>query len=208
MRMKNVVAVVFEEESSTYEVLSALKTREGTSSVLTASVVKHANGEIIVEDGYTIDNDSDNWALGGLIGGLIGILGGPIGILLYGSVGALVGSAVDSENIENTGSVLNEVATHLGKNKTALLLIADEHSENELNQFFAVYHPLRVVREPYLTVQTDVYQAEELQEELAREAKRKIKEEKKDKWKDKAQQKQKELEDKFNQIKEKLSKEG
>jgi len=204
--MKNVIIAIFSEESKTYEALSELKSRSGSTLVLTAGVVKNVNGNLTVKDGYNLDDYGANWATGGLLGGVIGLLGGPVGVLLGGGLGTLIGSGVDASQADDTVNILKQVTSNLGNYELALLVIADENNNNELNQFFRTHGSSHIIRESFIDVQTEVYQAQELEEHLAKEAKRKIREEKKAKWRAQAEAKQQELQDRFEEVKERMKK--
>lgn len=202
--MKNVIIGIFKEESKAYETLSELKNRSGSSTVITAGIVKNENGNVLIKDGYNFDDYESNWAAGGLIGGLIGIIGGPVGVLLGGSMGTLIGSAVDMSTANESFNIAHQVISKLENNQLALFIMAEEPSHSELNDFLLSYNCDQIIRESYIDVQVEIYQAQELEERLAKEANKKIREEKKEEWHYKAEEKQIELDKKVDNIKEKI----
>lgn len=203
--MKNVIIGVFAEESKTYQTLSELKTRAGSSVVLTAGIVKNENGHLQVKDGYNFDDYGSNWATGGLLGSLIGILGGPVGVLAGGSLGTLIGTGVDADSIGDSVSIVHKIGSKIDNYQLGLMLIVDEPTTHELDHFLYDHGCSTIIRESYVDVQTEIYQAQELEEHLAKEAKKKLREEKKEKWRSKAEARQQELQEKIDQFKEKLS---
>lgn len=202
--MKNIIIGIFKEESKAYETLSELKSRSGSSTVITAGIVKNENGNVLVKDGYNFDDYESNWAAGGIIGGLIGIIGGPIGILLGGSMGTLIGSAVDMSNADESFNIGRQVVSKLQNNQLALIIMAEEPSIDELDEFLFKYDCDQIIRESYVDVQVEIYQAQELEERLAKEANKKIREDKKEEWRHKAEEKQDELDKKVDNVKTKI----
>ena len=176
--MKNVIVSIFSEESKTYEAMSSLKSKTGTTEVDCASIIKNSNGHITLRDGFGNDFD-DNWATGGLLGALIGLLGGPIGMLLGSSIGILIGTSVDMSDADSTNSVIRQVIAHLGNYKLALVIIADEIAPDELDDFLNSYGANEIIRESYIDVKNEVIEAEKIEKEMAKEAKRRVKSAKK-----------------------------
>lgn len=101
--MESIVSIVFEVESEAYQAMTALKKAPITKQRIISQAVlaKKVDGHIVVEDGFDTGLETaDDTHLGGLLGGLVGIIGGPVGVLLSGSIGALSGSLVDSFDTE------------------------------------------------------------------------------------------------------------
>ena len=87
--MDNVVLVTFEDEGDAYEEFNRLKDNEATTdfTILEMAVVKNVDGAIMVPDGFQDGYDeTDNTAFGGVIGAVVGLLGGPVGVLIFGSL--------------------------------------------------------------------------------------------------------------------------
>ena len=77
---QNIVVGIFEVESEAYQALTQLKQYPGDekSYVSTAALVKKENGTLRTLDGFdTGSNTADDMAIGGLVGALFGVLGGP-----------------------------------------------------------------------------------------------------------------------------------
>ena len=67
---------------------------------------------------------------------LIGILGGPIGVLLGFTTGALLGSLVDVNKADQDQLVLSGISAALPVGQPALIVDAGENDEGILNSFF------------------------------------------------------------------------
>lgn len=199
--MENVIVVIFQDEKTSYQVLSDLKGRSGQSSILQAGIIQNINGSVVVKDGWADGGRSTSWASGGLLGGLIGILGGPIGMLLGASFGMLVGSTMDTEDIVNENSVLERTALGLKDGHLALIVIADEPDTQELDGFFDYYGPKTLIRHDVASVQAEIYQAEEAAKELKKQAHAKMREEKKVEWKHKAEEVRDKIKGQFDSLK-------
>lgn len=176
--MKNVIISIFGEESKTYEAMSYLKGKRGTAQVDCASIIKNVNGHITLQDGFGDDID-DHWAAGGLIGALVGLIGGPIGMLLGGSLGMLIGGSVDLSDADSNDSVIRQVIGNLGNYKLALVIVADEVSSNELDEFLQNHGASEIIRESYAEVKSEILEAQSVEKEMARDTKRRLKEERK-----------------------------
>lgn len=176
--MKNVIVSIFNEESKTYEAMSHLKSKTGTTVIDSASIIKNVNGHITYQDGFG-DNIDDRWATGGLIGALIGLLGGPIGMLLGSSLGILIGGVADASDADSANSVIRRVIAELGNYKLALVIVADEVTGDELDEFLTSHGSCKIIRESYIEVKNEVIEAESVERDMAKEAKRRLKEERK-----------------------------
>lgn len=196
--MQNVIIVIFKDENTCYRVLSDLKTRLGRSVALEAGIIKNAGGSIVIKDGYRWNTDIGSaWISGGLIGGLIGILAGPLGMLLGASIGMLIGGVADwgsyeEDTVKNIG-IIQEMVNNLHENQLALVVVADEENEQELNDFFRSYGAASILRRSVASVQAEVYQAQETEKELRKQARARMREEKKSEWHKKAKEVQEEV---------------
>lgn len=200
--MKNVIVASFVDESKTYEALSKLKTRTGTTEVISAGIIRHQNGNVKIMDGFNKYNYGSGWISGTLIGTMVGILGGPIGMLLGMSIGSLVGVSMDANKIKDDNSTINQVVAHLANYECILFILAEETSNNELDAFINQFNPTEVLRKSYVEVQAEVDHAKEMEKSMARDAKQKLHEENKEKFLDSAKEKEKELEAKIKKIEE------
>lgn len=203
--MENVIVAIFENESTTYQVLSELKTRQGDSTVLEAGIVQNAGGTLVVKDGWTSAENRSSWAAGGLIGGLVGVLGGPVGMLLGASLGMLVGDAADAGDIMDQTGLIEQAAHDLQDQHLALILVADEPVAKELDEYLTGQGARQVIRRDVAAVQGEIYQAEDAAKELRKQARAKMREEKKAEWHQKAQDVQGKVKGEFEKLKSKVT---
>ena len=179
--MESIISAVFKVESEGYQALTELKRRPVTDSCIVsqAALVKKANGKLTVLDAFDTGMETSNdTAIGGLVGGLLGILGGPVGVLLTGSMGALVGSAMDTDDAVYNASLMEKVTEQFLDGEVAVVALAQE-SENGAMAARLSNFDVSVVREDAAEVAEEVRQAEALQREMAREAKKRLREKKK-----------------------------
>ena len=120
--MYNIVAAIFEVESEGYQALTTLAKNPimNDTTVLQMALVKRDNGYLKICDSFDSGIHSTNDTLiGGLVGSVIGMLGGPIGMLLMGSYGALAGfkvtiarfdAVVIAEEVEEAQKIQKEMA--------------------------------------------------------------------------------------------------
>lgn len=202
--MENVIIAVYENESTTYQVLSELKNRTGSSTVLVAGAIQNIGGSVVIKDGWSNGDSGTSWASGGLIGGLVGMLGGPVGMLMGGSLGMLVGSVADADDAMDDNSIIQKVAHDLKDQHLALIVLAQEESPLELDGFLTHYGSTQIIRRDVAAVQAEIYQAEEAQKELQKQARAKMREEKKTEWRQKAADVQSKIKQDIEKVKEKL----
>jgi uncharacterized membrane protein len=169
----NVVVVSFQQESSTYEALTDLKELRAQDQFevqAAAVVLRDESGHLVVKD-QASDRRVTGTATGGLLGLLIGVLGGPLGVLLAGATGVLVGSLFDMEDEDDTESVLSEISRAVGPGQTALLADLIEQSPELLDTAMARLNG-SVLRLPVAQVEAEIATAEEAQQEAKRQARK------------------------------------
>lgn len=100
-------------ESEGFQAFSELKARSVTNDyvVSQAIIAKNTEGSIKTLDGFdTGAQTSNDTAVGGLIGFLLSIAGGPLGMMIMGGYGALIGSAVDWSDAAEVAAEVDEAA--------------------------------------------------------------------------------------------------
>ena len=116
----------------------------------------------------------------------------PLGLLLGGAGGALLGSLIDLDNAEEAESVLATMARAIQPGKTALIAQVTEPAvevvDGEMERLGG-----EVVRRPVYEVEAEIAAAEEAAMAAEEEARRKLREEKSAERKEKVQQKIDEL---------------
>jgi len=126
-------------------------------------------------------------------------MGGPLGVLLGGAYGMLLGSLVDLGVAEEEESVLATMARAIQPGTTALLVEATEPTvevvDSEMERLGG-----DVVRHPVVEVEAELAAAEEATRVAEREARCKLREERRAELKEKVQQKIDELKAKLESL--------
>lgn len=189
--VQNIVVGLFEVESEAYQALAELRQNPGNDSsyLSAAALIKKENGALRMLDGFDTGADtSDDMAVGGLVGALFGILGGPVGILLGGSYGMLVGSVLDTDDTVMNASMLEQISKKMVDGEIAIIGLAYEENEEildaKLNKFKTT-----IVRFDAATVAAEVEEAAALEDEMARQARKDLRDEKKAARKEKREEK-------------------
>ncbi|MDE7273912.1 MAG: DUF1269 domain-containing protein [Lachnospiraceae bacterium] len=182
--MENVVMVLFDVESEAYQALSELK-RDAVNPLYTISqmeLVKKMNGRILPCDGFDSGVDTrDDAVMGGLIGGLVGILGGPLGILLSGSIGALIGNVKDTFDAEKNISMLEYVSEKAKENQAALIALLQETDEMHFDRRLSKFRT-EILRWDAAIIAIEVEEAENLEREMQKQARDRMRSEKKEEF--------------------------
>ena len=205
---QNIVVGLFEVESEAYQALTQLKQNPGDeySYVLAAALVKKENGALRTLDAFdTGANTADDTALGGLVGSLFGIIGGPIGVLLGGSYGMLLGSTFDANDAVDNASLLEQIAGKLQNNDVAIVALTSEENEAILDQKLAGFKAV-VARFDAAHVAAEVDEARQLEAEMARQAKKELRDEKKANRKEKRAEKKAKMSAEWEAFKTKFKK--
>ena len=201
-RKENVVLANYKVESEAYQALSELKrdTANANYTISQAMIVKRENGKLNVMDGFVngLTTGDDTW-MGGLLGGLIGILGGPIGVLMGGSFGMLVGGAVDAGEMAGDTSLLEKAGDSIADGETAIILLAQEEYETaltaKLNDF-----DVSITRLDAAEVAVEVEHAKEVERQMAKETREKLRAERTEAFKESVAKKSEELKNWFNNL--------
>lgn len=166
--MKNIVGAMFANENEAREALNALAEtpKINGTTILQMSLVKRKNGELKLCDNFTSDHlDANDTVKGGVIGGLIGILGGPLGVLLGGAAGALVGKAVDTDDKDESKTLIEQAAQKLEEGDLALIMMVDEEDEGILDHMLVKYNTY-IIRYDADVIAKEVAEAEKKAREM------------------------------------------
>lgn len=203
---QNVVVGIFEVESEAYQAITELKQykQEEKSFLTQAILVKKENGKLTAMDGFDTGADTlDDTAIGGLVGGLMGIIGGPLGVLLMGSYGAMVGSILDCGDAIDDASLIEQIAQKLMDNEVAIIALANEEDEaildKELNKFKTT-----VMRYDAAVIAAEVDEAQKVSAEMARKARQELRKQKKDEFENKIAEQRKKIASDFQTFKDNL----
>jgi uncharacterized membrane protein len=199
----NVLVVTFGEDpkndTNAYQALTDLKQldSQGQINIVGGAVVtRDLDGRVEVKS--DVGNDPyAGTAGGGMIGLLVGILGGPLGVLLGGSTGLLVGSIFDMDEAETTESVLGDMSKQVHPTRTAVLVQVTEQSPEVIDAAMARLGG-EVMRRPVADVEEEIAAAQEAQRKAKSEARKELQKGRLEKHKEDAHAKVEELKSKLH----------
>lgn len=170
--MQNIITAVFKKKSEGFQAITELRQQPVSekSVVLQAVLVEREEKGIEILDRYDSGIlTSSNTALGGIVGSLLGILGGPVGVLLMGSAGVFMGSVADSGNMIGGEAMLETVAGKLMEGEAALVILASEEDEAVLDAKLSKFDG-EIARFDAAVVAEEVEEAVKVESEMARQA--------------------------------------
>lgn len=203
---QNIVVGLFEVESEAYQAMTELKQSPGVEkSFMSQGVLVKREGDAIkTVDGFdTGANTLDDMAIGGVVGALFGILGGPIGVLLGGSYGALIGSAFDAGDAIDDASLIEQIAGKLDDGDVAIIGLASEEDESILDSKLGKFK-VTIARFDAAVVAAEVEEAEKVAKEMARLAKKELRQQKKEERQAKIEEKRSKINAELSAAKEKI----
>ena len=171
----NVIAVSFADDGNAYEALTSLKQLDAQRRVGVREAVVVVRGQ----DGQLIEKDRIESRLppatagAGLLGLLVGVLGGPLGVLVGGSYGLLVGSLVDLTDVSEADSVLAQISSSARLGHTTLLAVVVERSPAVIDAAMAQLDGT-VVRRSVADVEAEIAAAERAERTAKREARNEL----------------------------------
>jgi uncharacterized membrane protein len=199
----NVLVVTFGDDpandKNAYQALTDLKQldSQGQTKIAGAAVVtRDVDGHLDVKSELG-DNSYQGTATGGMIGLLVGIIGGPLGVLLGGSYGLLVGSLFDIDDVETTESDLADISKQVRPTRTALLAQVTEQSPEVIDTAMAKLGG-EVMRRSVADVEEEVAAAQEAERKAKREARKELHKARAEKNKENAHAKVEELKSKLH----------
>jgi uncharacterized membrane protein len=178
LNQTNVIAVNFKEDDEAYAALARLKQLDSEKQIdlrSAAVVTRDASGRVIQKE----QAGSEEWAgtaTGGIIGLLIGILGGPLGVLVGGATGLLIGSLFDLDDAEDTDSVLAAISESVRAGHNTLLAELREPSDHDVVDGVMAAHSGSVLRRTVQEVEAEIAAAE-AQREAKKQARKRLMEE-------------------------------
>lgn len=205
--MENIIIVNFDVESEAYQALTELRKKPANEcyTISQAMLVKNSDGHLTSIDGFDTGAETRNdTRIGGLIGSLLGVAGGPLGMILMGGYGALVGSAIDWGDAVQNASLMEHVLTCVTEDQTVLIAVVQENNNTAFDHNFEKFQA-EVTRFDAAEVAAEVAEAERIQEEMAKDAKRKLREAKKQDRRQQIEERRARISAHFNEIKGKLS---
>jgi uncharacterized membrane protein len=158
----NVIVVQFDEPSKAYQALSELNRlgSEGKVDVKSAVLLERSkDGTVQTPEGA--DNAAGYYlASGGLIGLLVGALGGPVGMLLGGSIGAMAGSIGELDRADDQDVALQTIGERIQPGSPALVAEVTEPAEEVIDGAMATLGG-KVTRRPASDVYAEVVATED-----------------------------------------------
>jgi uncharacterized membrane protein len=179
MNQTNVIAVDFKEDDEAYAALARLKELDSDKQIdlrSAAVVTRDSSGHLIQKE----QAGSEEWAgtaTGGIIGLLIGILGGPLGVLIGGATGLLIGSLFDLDDTEDTDSVLAAISKTVRAGHNTLLAELEEPSDHKVVDAVMATRSGTLLRRDVQDVEAEITAAEEAQREAKKQARKRLMEE-------------------------------
>ena len=200
----NIVLLSFGESSKAYQALSELKQAAAQNKIVlkTAAVVeRNADGSLHIRDGYSDGAAGDAALAGTAIGALLGVLGGPLGVLMLGATGGLLGSMVSLDTLVVRASLLEQITQGIPAGAVAVLAEVEESDSNAVGGIVQSLGGGLVLRRPVEVVMDEIAAASEAQEAAAKEARRVLREKHKAEWKEKFDNWKDEAGDKLTELK-------
>jgi uncharacterized membrane protein len=181
----NVLAVTFVDDDSAYEALTELKQLDSQGQIDMAAagiVVRQEDGRLTIKDEVSDHSTTGTWT-GGIIGLLIGVLAGPLGILIGGVTGLLIGSLFDMEDVDDTESVLSDIARAARVGHATLIAEVEEPSPEVVDSAMDRLGG-SVMRRAVADVEAEIAAAEHAQKEAKKKAREVMRKERMDKAKE------------------------
>lgn len=204
--MQNVVAVIFKNESEGFQAMSELRQKPVTeqTAIMQLMLVKRENNAFNVCESFDSGlTTSDDMLAGGIIGSLMGILGGPIGVLLLGSYGALLGIVFDAEDAIDESAMIEKVAEKMVEGEVALVMLANETDEAALNARLQKFD-VEVVRFDAAVVAAEVEEAIRVEREMDRLARKELRDTKKAEFQGKVEARRAKIKADFEKLQDSL----
>lgn len=205
--MQNVVAIIFKNESEGYQGMSELRQKPLTDQtvIMQMALVKRENNAFTICESFDSGvNTTDDMMVGGIVGALVGILGGPIGVLLLGSYGALVGGAFDAADSIEESALLERVAKKMVDGEVALVLLADEEDEAALDARLQKFE-VEIARFDAAVIAEEVEEAVRIEKEMDRLARKELRDTKKAEFQGKVEARRAKLSADFEKVKDVLN---
>ena len=205
---ENVIIINFDVESEAYQAFSDLKRSAVSPEFLIseACILKNENGRIVDKDFFDTGVESkDDTRRGGIVGSLMGVLGGPLGVILCGGMGYLLGRTKDVVDIEKNASLIEQVCQQIPEGTTAIVALAwDEKStsiDSKVNKF-----PCQITKLDAAEVEEEVEKAREIQRQMEKDARKQLREERKEAAKQKIEERRAKIKEDFEKRKAKFAK--
>ena len=208
--MQNIIAVLFSNEAEGYQATTELRRCAVTEqySVMQMSLVKRIGDSIKYCDGFDTGLVAGSGAaVGGLMGSILGILGGPLGVLLMGSYGALMGETVGAAASVDNSMLVEQMTSKLVDGEMALIILAEEKEEAYLDSVFSKFD-VDIIRCDAAQIAAEVDEAIRLQEENEHLELVDLRKAREKEYKEAVEKEKAKLEAEFEKFRQKLAKEA
>ena len=145
--------------------------------------------------------------MGGLMGSILGILGGPLGVLLMGSYGALMGETVGAAASVDNSMLVEQMTSKLVDGEMALIILAEEKEEAYLDSVFSKFD-VDIMRCDAAQIAAEVDEAIRLQEENEHLELVDLRKAREKEYKEAVEKEKAKLEAEFEKFRQKLAKEA
>lgn len=197
----------FDVESESYEAFSKIKNQLPSKESKVKELVllqKNTEGTYQVVESLNLnENTIDDTQKGGLIGMVLGLFTGPFNWLLFGSLGALIGSAIDLDDQNQNISALEQVAAKTQKPGMTLIALVEEENNQIIDQTLHAYQ-VDTTRFDAAAIAEEVEHAEEVAKQAQEEAQAKLHEKRSEERKQKFEEWKKKISDGFDNLTQKL----
>ncbi len=160
--MENVVVLTASNLNAAQTILQDVRRLEDeTAFGLEAAAIVEATEEggiVIVEQEEK--GGAGATAAGVLVGGILGLLTGPLGLVVGGASGALLGSVIDAADAQDARTIVDDVTRSVPPGRAAVVAAVVESTPDPLNRVVAD-HGATLVRRPRADVERELLAAEE-----------------------------------------------
>ncbi|MCR4602837.1 MAG: DUF1269 domain-containing protein [Prevotella sp.] len=180
--MDNVLTAIFKVESEGYQAFAEIQDnlKSELFFVPQMALMKYDLGHLLTLSSYESPLLEDGKTFGGgLFGSLVGILGGPIGMLLCGTTGAVMGFASSRADSQAAKSLLVSVCEKLQEGTVAIVALTREDDESYLDSILTKFDTI-VIRRSAVFVAEEVAEAKRMEDDMQRQLRAQLRAEKKE----------------------------
>ena len=159
--MENVIMLNVSAVEQTQESVRGLRRLHDSGDIRLeafAVVERTDDGRILVHD-QVEDAQVTATAAGAVVGGIVGLLSGPLGLLVGGATGAVVGTLFDLAESESSDDVLRNLAWAVPPGRAATIAVVTESAETAVDAM-ASDLGIAVLRRPRAEVELQIAEAE------------------------------------------------
>ena len=186
-----------------YQAFSTLKADPITDSMTISqtALLEKKDGKFSLQERFDtgINTTDDAWK-GSLIGGLVGVFTGPLGMLFFGGMGALTGSAIDAHDAGVEISISEQVMSKMEDDGTYIITVADEANEemyaSRISRFAG-----ETCRFDAAEVQGEIEHAQQVERDLKKQARQEMRAQRASEFKEKVEKARTDFQAKIDDLK-------